>query len=60
MVRVPHPVRMRSTPTVSQPTQGGGGTYAQTYANSMITQYYFTGDTSVSVPATEIDISSEL
>ena len=60
MVRVPHPVRMRSTPTVSQPTQGGGGTYAQTYANSMITQYYFTGDTSVNVPVTEIDISAEL
>ena len=60
MVRVPHPVPMRSTPTASQPSQSGGGTFAQVYENSCITQYYFTGDTSVSVPATEIDISSEL
>ena len=60
MVRVPHPVPMRTTPTASQPSQGGGGTYTQVYENSLITQYYFTGDTSVNVPVTEIDISAEL
>ena len=60
MVRVPHPVPMRSTPTASQPSQSGGGTFAQVYENSCITQYYFTGDTSVNVPVTEIDISAEL
>jgi len=59
-VRVPHPVPMRTTPTASQPSQGGGGTYTQVYENSLITQYYFTGDTSVNVPVTEIDISAEL
>ena len=60
MVRVPHPVPMRSTPTASQPSHGGGGTYTQVYENSTITQYYFTGDTSVNVPVTEVDISAEL
>ena len=60
MIRVPHPVPMRATPTASQPTQGGGGSYTQVYENSTITQYYFTGDTSVNVPTTEIDISAEL
>ena len=60
MVRVPHPVPMRSTPTASVPSHAGGGTYAQVYENSCITQYYFTGDTSVNVPVTEIDISAEL
>jgi len=59
MVRVPHPVPMRSTPTASQPSQGGGGTYTQVYENTMMTQYYFSGDTSVNVPTTEIDISAE-
>ena len=60
MVRVPHPVPMRSTPTASQPSQSGGGTFSQVYENSCITQYYFSGDVSVSVPASEVDISSEL
>ena len=60
MVRVPHPVPMRTTPTASQPSQGGGGTFAQVYENTTITQYYFTGDTSVNVPVAEIDISAEL
>ena len=60
MVRVPHPVPMRSTPTASQPSQSGGGTYAAVYENTTITQYYFTGDTSVNVPVAEIDISAEL
>ena len=60
MVRVPHPVPMRTTPTASQPSQGGGGTYTQVYENSCITQYYFTGDTSVNVPVAEVDISAEL
>ncbi len=60
MIRVPHPVPMRTTPTASQPSQGGGGTFTQVYENSLITQYYFSGDTSVNVPVTEIDISAEL
>ena len=60
IVRVPHPVPMRTTPTASQPSQGGGGTYTQVYENSMITQYYFTGDTSVNVPVAQVDISAEL
>ena len=60
MIRVPHPVPMRATPTASQPTQGGGGTYTQVYENSCITQYYFSGDTTVSVPTAEVDISAEL
>ena len=41
-------------------SQGGGGTYTQVYENSCITQYYFTGDTSVNVPVAEVDISAEL
>ena len=60
MIRVPHPVPMRATPTASQPTQGGGGSFTQVYENSCITQFYFSGDTSVNVPTTEIDISAEL
>ena len=60
MVRVPHPVPMRATPTAAQPTHAGGGTYAQVYENTCITQYYFTGDTSVNVPVAEVDISAEL
>jgi len=60
MVRVPHPVPMRSTPTASQPSQGGGGTFTQVYENTTITQYYFSGDTSVNVPVAEVDISAEL
>ena len=60
MVRVPHPVPMRSTPTASVPSHAGGGTYAQVYENTCITQYYFTGDTSVNVPVAEVDISAEL
>ena len=60
MVRVPHPVPMRATPTASQPSQGGGGSYTQVYENTLITQYYFTGDTSVNVPVAQVDISAEL
>ena len=60
MVSVPHPVPMRATPTASQPSQSGGGTFTQVYENSCITQYYFSGDTTVSVPAAEVDISAEL
>ena len=60
MVRVPHPVPMRATPTASQPTHSGGVTFAQVYENSCITQYYITGDTSVNVPVAEVDISAEL
>ena len=60
MVRVPHPVPMRSTPTASQPSHGGGGTYSTVYENSCITQYYVTGDPSVNVPHAEIDISAEI
>ena len=60
MIRVPHPVPMRTTPTASQPSQGGGGTFTQVYENSNITQYYFSGDTSVNVPVAEVDISAEL
>jgi len=60
MVSVPHPVPMRATPTASQPSQSGGGTFTQVYENSCITQYYFSGDTTVSVPTAEVDISAEL
>ena len=60
MIRVPHPVPMRTTPTASQPSQGGGGSFSQVYENSMITQYYYTGDTSVNVPVAQVDISAEL
>ena len=42
------------------PSHAGGGTYAQVYENSCITQYYFTGDTSVNVPVSEEVISAEL
>ena len=60
MVRVPHPVPMRANPSAAQPTHAGGGTYSTVYENTMITQYYITGDTSVSIAAADLDISAEL
>ena len=60
MVRVPHPVPMRTTPTASQPTHSGGGTYTTVYENRMITQYYISSDTSVGVQQADLDISAEL
>ena len=60
MVKVPHPSPMRTTPTAAQPSHSGGGTFTQVYENTMMTQYYISGDTTTSVQTSEIDISAEL
>ena len=60
MVKVPHPVPMRATPTAAQPSHSGGGTFTQVYENTMMTQYYISGDSTTSVQTSEIDISAEL
>ena len=60
MIHVDHPVPMRTTPTASTPTQGGGGTFENIYESTMRSSYYFSGDQSVNIAHTEIDISAEL
>ena len=60
MVNIPHPVTMRTSPTVADPTVVGGGTYYSTYTGQIQTQYYITGDQSNYIAPTYIDISAEL
>ena len=60
MITIPHPVIMRTTPTVADPTVTGGGTFSTTYTGQLQTQYYVTGDQSNYVTSSTIDISAEL
>ena len=60
MIKVPHPSPMRTTPTAAQPSHSGGGTFTQVYENTMMTQYYISGDSTTSVQTSEVDISAEL
>ena len=60
MITIPHPTIMRTTPTVTDPTVLGGGTYYVTYTGPLQTQYYITGDQSNYVQPASIDISAEL
>ena len=60
MITIPHPTIMRTTPTVTDPTVLGGGTYYVTYTGQLQTQYYITGDQSNYVQPVSIDISAEL
>ena len=60
MVKVPHPAPMRATPTAAQPSHSGGGTFTQVYENTMMTQYYISGDSTTSVQTSQVDVSAEL
>ena len=60
MVKVPLPVLMRTTPTVEDPSHGGGGSLSSIYENNHMIQYYITGDTSVNVPRADVKCDAEL
>ena len=60
MVKVPLPVVMRTTPTVTNPTHGGGGTLNTIYESNHMIHYYITGDTSVYVPRADVKCDAEL
>ena len=60
MVKVFLPVLMRATPTVTNPTHGGGGTLNTIYESNHCIHYYITGDTSVYVPRADVKCDAEL
>lgn len=60
MVKVPLPVVMRATPTVTNPTIAGGGTLNTIYESNHIIHYYITGDTSVYVNRADVKCDAEL
>ena len=60
MVKVPLPVVMRNTPTVENPSHGGGGSLNNIYENNHMVHYYITSDTSVYVPRADVKCDAEL
>jgi len=60
MVKVFLPVLMRATPTVPNPTHGGGGSLSTIYKSNHCIHYYITGDTSVYIPRTDVKCDAEL
>ena len=60
MIPIYFPTTMRTKPTVTNPTHGGGGSLAAVYENFHSIHVNISGDTSVYVAPSEIKCSAEL
>ena len=60
MIPIFFPTTMRTKPTVTSPTHGGGGSLAAVYENFNSIQVNISGDTSVYVSPNQIKCSAEL